>query len=136
MEKYTLDKDIPLICVAAKSFPDGVQAAFDELQTKLKDGNRKLFGISHPGNDGNIIYKAAAEELHDGEAAELSCEHFVVKKGVFISETVTGLPERMSQIAPTFQKLLKTPGIDPKGYCVEMYLNESDVQCMVGLLDQ
>jgi hypothetical protein len=38
-------------------------------------------------------------------------------------------------IGNTFQELLETPGIDPNGYCVEWYINDKDVICMIRLAE-
>lgn len=36
-------------------------------------------------------------------------------------------------IGKAFKELLAIPGIDPEGACVEWYLSNKDVQCMVRL---
>jgi hypothetical protein len=38
-------------------------------------------------------------------------------------------------IGRTFDKLLKHPRIDPQGYCVEEYVNNTDVRCLVKILE-
>ncbi len=38
-------------------------------------------------------------------------------------------------IGNTFQQMIARPDIDPEGYCVEWYLSDKDVQCMVRLQD-
>ena len=51
----------------AKSFPEGILEAHQTLHALVPySQNRKYFGISRPEN-GNIVYKAAAEELIEGE---------------------------------------------------------------------
>ncbi|MCL5031019.1 MAG: transcriptional regulator [Bacteroidetes bacterium] len=134
MEKYFLEDDIKLICVPAKSFPDGVMEAFERLAKKTSSKNgRNLFGISYPGKDGKIIYKAAANKLFDGEAEELRCESFTVKKGNYNAIFISDFMNNISDISKAFNEILKDPLIDPNGCCVEMYLNEKDVRCMVRL---
>jgi hypothetical protein len=34
-------------------------------------------------------------------------------------------------IKKAFGEILKQPGLDPNGYCIEWYLNEKDVTCTV-----
>lgn len=134
MEKYFLKDDLKLICVAAKSFPDGVTESFERLGKILPSKNgRNLFGISFPGKDGKIIYKAAAAEAFDCEAAKLGCESFTVKKGTYNNIYISDFMKDIPSIGHAFKNLLDDPLIDPNGCCVEMYLNEKDVRCMVRL---
>src|SRR6476619_5032265 len=109
-EKYFIDKDIRVACVKASSFPMGIGEAYHKLGATLPaPEQRKFYGISYADKDGNIIYRAAANELHEGEAEEFGLE--------------------------TFKKLLRDPRIDrEQGYCLEIYPNAKDVRCMV-LLD-
>lgn len=132
MENYTIEEDIKVLCITASSFPDGVLAAHQKLHVLFPPNNkRRYFGISRPDGNRGIVYKAAVEES-DEENSEL--EHFTIRKGDYISELIPDFMQDVSQIGKTFEKLLNEPNIDPNGYCLEMYLNETDVRCMVGIL--
>lgn len=134
MNNYILDKDITLMYVTATTFPEGVMAAQRQLHAKISfNAERKYYGISYPDKSGNIIYKAAAEEMYAGEAAEKELETFVVKKGEYASIIVTDYMNEKAAIGEAFQKLLKHPQLDPQGFCLEWYLSRTDVQCMVPL---
>ena len=135
-EKYFIEKDIKVACVKASSFPMGVGEAYHKLGGTLPASDqRKLYGISYPDKDGNIIYRAAANELHEGEAEEFGLETFTIKRGEYISEFLEDWKKDETQIGKTFQKLLRDPRIDREhGYCLEIYPNAKDVRCMV-LLD-
>ncbi len=133
MEQITLDKDIVLLYVTASSFPEGIMAAHQQLHSMIPfSAERKYYGISFP-EDGKIIYKAAAEEIHPGEAAEKGLETFTVKKGEYASILVGNYMIDKKAIGDAFQKLLKHPQLDLKGYCLEWYVSKEDVQCMVPL---
>ena len=133
MEQITLNKDIVLLYVTASSFPDGIMAAHQQLHSMIPfSAERKYYGISFP-EDGKIIYKAAAEEMYPGEAAEKGLETFTVKKGEYASILVRNYMHDKAAIGETFQKLLKHPQLDPKGFCLEWYVSKEDVQCMVPL---
>jgi predicted transcriptional regulator YdeE len=135
-EKYFIDKDIKVACVKASSFPMGIGEAYHKLGATLPASEqRKFYGISYSDKDGSIIYRAAANELHEGEAEEFGLETFTIKRGEYISEFLEDWKKDETQIGKTFQKLLRDPKIDRKqGYCLEIYPNEKDVRCMV-LLD-
>ncbi len=132
MEKFNLEDDLNLICVKAESFPEGIMKSFERLNEKIDSKkNRHLYGISFPGKDGAIVYRAAANELYDGEAESLGCESFIVKKGTYNSILIFDFMNDIPRIGEAFKELLSNPGIDPEGCCVEMYLNNENVRCMV-----
>ena len=136
MEKFILAQDINTFFVTAASFPAGIKAAHEKLHALLGDSTgRRFFGISHPSADGSIIYMAAVEAIDPDEAATLHCNTFIIRKGVYISETITGWKKDESMVAKTFQQLLSYPGSDQNGYCLEMYPNNDDIICLVTLAD-
>ncbi len=133
METITLDNDIKVFFITAKSFPDGIMDAHKKLHALVPlSADRKFFGISRPEN-GVIAYKAAAEEINQGEAEKLNCDTIVLKKGKYISLTIKDYMKDIQSIGRAFKKLLSYPGLDPNGYCVEWYLNGKDVKCMIRL---
>ncbi len=137
MTTYRIKEDIHVLCVQAASFPDGIMAAYDKLKALLPaTDKRMLYGISYPEKVGKIIYKAAAEAKFPGEGEQYNCESFILKKGDYMSEVVYDFMNHISSIGNTFQKMLQHPDLDPNGYCVEMYLNDKDVQCLVKLKDK
>lgn len=135
MENYILAKDITLLFVEADSFPQGIATAHEKLRGLLPDWKqRQFFGLSQPDQKGVIEYKAGVEEKFPGEAKALNCETLILKKGNYISGLVKDFTKNPKSIGEFFQTLIHQPGIDPQGYCVEMYLGEEDVRCMVRML--
>jgi hypothetical protein len=134
METFQLTQDINLICITAKSFPDGINSAFialNEIAPHSKD--RDYFGLSRPNELGEITYKACAMELNPGEADKFSCESMSIKSGQYKSIVIMDFMKDPSGIGKAFQQLIAIPEIDPNGYCIEWYLNDKDVRCMVRL---
>lgn len=132
METEIIEKDITVVCVTASSFPDGIGAAHRKLHSLIPFViQRKAYGISWSDGKGGIIYKAAAEQLEEGEAEAYGLETFVIRKGEYKSELLLNFPEDMTRINTAFQKLLALPELDPQGYCLEVYLTEKDMRCMV-----
>ena len=133
METITLPKDIKVFYVPASSFPDGIMQAHETLHALVPfSTDRKFYGLSRPEN-GPIQYKAAAEEINKGEAEKFGCNILILKKGKYICLTVHDYIKDVQSIERAFQQLLKQPGLDPEGYCVELYLDDKDVQCMIRL---
>lgn len=134
MEIRKLESDIKVFYIQAVSFPDGVLAAHKKLHSILpSDDGRKFFGISYSNGKGGIIYKAAVEENYPGEAEKYGLETFIIKKGEYICETLIDWFKDESLVRKTFKKLLSDSRIDRNGYCLEMYLNNTDMVCMVKL---
>jgi hypothetical protein len=133
MERYTLDHDIKVFYVQAESFPDGIGAAYEKLHSLVDDpAERHQFGLSAPEN-GVIVYKAALEELNEGEGNKLCCETFVILEGEYLSITIYNFMKDIESIGNAFNELIANPHIDPQGVCIEWYLNEKDVKCTVKL---
>ncbi len=137
MKTVIIDQDIKVFFLTAKSFPESVPETDEILHSRIANINndRKYFGISCPNEEGVIIYKAAAEELETGETEKYGCETITIKKGKYICIEIKNHFQDKSSIPNAFKELLSHPDIDPKGYCLEWYLNytDVDVKCMVGL---
>ncbi|HEY5822880.1 MAG TPA: transcriptional regulator [Cyclobacteriaceae bacterium] len=134
MKTFTLDKDITIFYITASSFPEGVLTAHEELHSLVPfSTERKFFGVSRPEEDGPIVYRAAAEELFKGEAKKFNCDTLVLKKGEYIGKDVKNYINDVQSVQLAFDEILEQPALDPKGYCVELYLSEKDVRCMIRL---
>lgn len=129
METIMLDRDIDVFYVTARSFPEGIMEAHTKLHELVPfSADRKFFGISRPEN-GPIVYKAAAEELYPGEAEKFHCDKMVLKKGKYVGLTLKDYTKENDSRA--FKKILDLPNLDPNGYCVEWYLTDNEVKCIV-----
>ena len=135
MEIFTVDADIKVFCETAKSFPDGIMKAHQELRSIVPfSDQRRYFGISRPNDKGVISYDAATEEIYQGEAEELGCETIVIESGKYICLVFEDYIRNIPDVEKAFQLLDAYPGIDPEGYCIEWYMNEKDVRYMVKLV--
>ncbi len=136
MDIISLDQDINVFCITAESFPNGIMAAHKKLHSIIPfSTSRRYFGLSRPENEGDIVYKAAAEELEEDKGKDFVAETFTIKKGKYMCITVLNFKEDSQSIGKAFQELITQPDIDPNGYCVEWYINNKDVKCMVRIND-
>ncbi len=132
MENLKIEKDISVVYIKATSFPEGVLAAHQKLHSIVPfSKERGYFGISY-GSIGGIVYKAAAE-VFSGEKYNLDI--FTIKKGNYLSVILKDYQKDISDIGKTFQKMMTDPRLDTNGYCIEIYLNDKDMQCLVKLND-
>lgn len=135
METIHLDADIPVFYITATSFPAGIREATDQLHERVPfSADRKYFGLSRPENGGDIVYRAAAEEMYAGEGLRLNCGTLTIPKGKYISIVVNDFRKDILSIDRAFKELLQYDGLDPQGYCVEWYANDREaVTCMIRL---
>ncbi len=138
MEEVILKNNIKIMYVTANSFPAGIQEAMERLHRLVPySEKRNYYGISRPEVGREIVYRAAAEVLEDGEAERHGCAELMLKKGNYLGLKVTGFRKDPSVIEKAFEVLLKQPNLDPNGYCVEWYANGKDeVHCMIRLNQQ
>ncbi|PQJ11690.1 transcriptional regulator [Flavipsychrobacter stenotrophus] len=136
METIAIDNDILVAYIQASSFPERVMAVHEQLHLHFPgtDKNRKFYGLSRPENDGAISYKAAVEVRDEAEAQLQGLQTLIIQRGNYVSVTIQNFMQDIGSIGSAFQHLLMQPGIDPNGYCVEVYLNEKDVQCIVRIV--
>jgi predicted transcriptional regulator YdeE len=132
MEVFELKEDLKVIYNTAKSFPEGIQEAFDRLEAALPDCDKRTwYGMSSRNEEGVIIYKAAITEQHDGEAAKVGFTPFTIIKGTYITETIFDWMQNTQLMGSAFMKLLEDPRIPHDGYCLEWYKNDNEVMCMI-----
>ena len=135
MKIVQLEKDIPVLCIAAEKFPEGIMAAHEKLQALLPyTPGREYYGISWRDGNGGITYKAAANILDDSEIT-LNLENFTIEKGKYSCEIIAGYRQNIPAIKTTFAALLADPRIAPDGFCLEAKMIEKDLWCMVKLKD-
>lgn len=131
METIRIEKDIPVFYVQAESFPEGILQVHQQLHSLIPyNKERRYFGLSRPEN-GVIVYRAAVEEVKEGEGRELLCPLLIIPKGNYYTITIKDFGKTPNAITRAFAELLLQSDIDPQGYCVEEYLNNRDVRCMV-----
>lgn len=136
METRRRQEDINIACNKAKSFPDGIEEAFRQLENTIPEsGNRPFYGLSKPEVNGQIVYRAAVLESKLGEAVKYGFEPFTISKGLYLTVTIKDWMSKPNVIGDTFMKLLEDPRLDPTSYCIEEYKKSGEVVCMVKLLE-
>src|SRR5437870_5327858 len=106
MEDIKLDEDIKVFAVTASSFPEGVMEAHTKLHSIVPFSSaRRYYGLSRPEN-GQIVYKAAAETLEQDEAEKINLESMVIKRGNYISITIEDFMKDIQSIGRAFKEIL------------------------------
>jgi hypothetical protein len=133
MEKYILQCDLKVFGVQVKTFPVGIDEAFYELIKKTDDcaGERNYYGVSSMDYDGEIIYKAVAEEKYTDEAEKFNYEQTTIEKGEYFFTILKGWSSKKHCIKDIFHEMMKDERVDKTKPCVEWYKNDDEMLCMV-----
>ena len=82
MKKYLLERDVTVFCVLADSFPQGILKAHQKLHALLLTSElRNFYGVSNVDKKKVIIYKAAVEELYEGEVKNMVARLTLSERG-------------------------------------------------------
>jgi hypothetical protein len=132
MATFNLENDIVVFCVTATSFPDGVLAAHQKLHSYIPfSKQRDYFGISRPEGGRGIVYKAGATELDKNELSKHGLEKFLIPKGKYLMHVLHNYRNNLAAIGPAFDELLADFRIDPSGFCLEWYVDDNTLRCLV-----
>lgn len=129
-----IQDDIIISCIRAKSFPEGVNEVHEMLDSILENNSKEeRYAVSYPGKDGKIQYWAGANEALVSTDLTEGIEKLTIPAGSYLSVIIKDFMANSGAIERTFSKLITDPRIDPFGACVERYLPDGDMQCLVRL---
>lgn len=132
MGSLELRNDVRTFGFQVKSFPQGIQEAFDTLIEMVPEGlGRSYYGISYMDDQNGIVYIAAVEEKKDGEAEENGCERYTIERGTYAVSTLRNWRQKTDTIKDIFHEMMDEPHIDHTKPCIEWYKDDDEMLCMV-----
>ena len=133
MEKLIFEKDLKVFGIEVKTFPLGIDEAFNKLIKQTGDGAgaREYYGISSMNKNGKMIYKAVAEEKYEGEAKKYKYDESIIEKGEYFFEVLKDWRNQTQCIKDIFTKMIEDDRIDKTKPAVEWYKNENEMLCMI-----
>lgn len=136
METITLHNNLQVLCVKADVFPTGIMDAFQTLAQALPaQPHRVHYGLSHGTETGEIVYYAAAEQLADGDAEQYNLQPLTIPAGTYACITIHNFMQNLPAVSTAFQTLLALPNHHKNGMCIEHYINQHDVACMIRITE-
>lgn len=136
MNTVNIENEIQVVRIRANNYPDGIGGAHQQIQAMVPpDGQRHYFGISHPDQNGQIVYWAAAQEMSRGELKYTGIPSFTIPAGRYYEIEVKDYLSNPRKIENAFKQILLSDNIDPLGFCLEWYYGEKCVKCMVRIKD-
>lgn len=131
MEIYHLEHDLTVYGFPVETFPEGIGEAFDKLINLLPPaGTRPYYGISACTPVG-ILYLAAALIKPDEKPEQYSLQAYVINKGNYLAEKVVDWQSKTQSINGIFRKMVEDSRCDQIKPCVEVYLNDQEMLCLV-----
>jgi hypothetical protein len=131
MNTISIEKDIQLFGLKLPSFPNGIQEIFERLANMLTDGyKRDYFGISYL-EDGKVTYFAMAAEKFEGEAQQDNFEKYLLPAGLYLMEEIQEWRSNTASINGVFIEMLKSQKQEQGQPCVEWYLTDTIMRCLI-----
>lgn len=132
-------KELKLITARSMKFPQGNQAAFKALESRLSSlKGRKFYGLVYE-RDGGIEYYAGLLPLNGEEENEFERKGFSIKRvnsGLWVREKLFDWPKHTEQIAAIMDKMIETYGIDTSRPQLEYYRSLTELHLLVPIQEK
>ena len=130
MEIFQLPQEYRLLCKKVNKFPEGIGDAFENLYRQLPcPHKRNYFGISWMDEQQQVNYQVAAERRADDVCEEF--EDRVLPKATYLVVRIMNWYEHLSDIKGVFGALMADMRTDKSFPCVEWYLSDDEMLCMM-----
>lgn len=132
IKEYIIDKDIELIYELATDFGQDIAQTFVRLAEKVGHSGEKrdCYGFISKTASG-MQYHGAFTQLNPNEGHDKSIPTFIIPKGKYYSILIENWNQKILEIGPTFDQILKSGLVDRTSPCIEFYQTEKDLVCMV-----
>lgn len=132
IESYEVKEEVSLVYEISYDFAQDIPASFLRLAERLKNNGqeRECYGIVLK-EKGEMQYRATYTELYSGEGSALGIPTMVIPKGRYESIQMEDWSQKLMQIGPTFDQILKSGKVDIESPCIEYYKTKRELICMV-----
>ena len=136
LKEYIIEEDISLIYELSNDFEGDIPKSFLRLaESTNNDGKKRdCYGIVLKEGE-KMVYRAAFTELFSGEGLSLGILVMTIPKGNYHSILIEDWNQKIMQIGPTFDQILKSGKVDTMSPCIEYYKTERELVCMVKSLE-
>lgn len=125
--------DVNLAVNRADRFPEGIEAAWKDLESKLTTlKGRRFYGLTVCEGDG-LAYFAGVETSDHEEIAELGLPTMKIKSGRYARVKLNDWRDHKDDIGKIFDQLMQDHDMDPGGACIEFYRSLSELHLLIPL---
>lgn len=126
--------ELRLIVNRTDDFPEGIKAAWDNLESKLATlKGRKFYGLTYLEKS-KLVYYAGVIPLNDEEVAALGFPVKVVEGGRFAKVKLMDWSNHIEQIGKIFDELRETFTTKP-GPSIEYYRSHTELHLLLPLVE-
>lgn len=127
--------DLHLVVCRADSFPDGIPATWDNLESKLESlKGRKFYGLTYLEPSG-LAYYAGLETTDAAEISALGFPTLLVTGGRCARVRLADWEEHVDQISEIFDWLIGNYDKDPNSPSIEYYRSRSELLLYIRLAE-
>jgi len=131
MNSITFQNDLHVCGLEVISFPEGISETFDTLVQAVPGGfTRSFFGVSFM-RDQKMVYVACFEKKPSEVISALPLTNLTIEKGTYLAEPIKDWRSKTRTLNQVFRKMLAHEQADHTKPCVEWYLNEYEMMCLV-----
>ncbi len=131
MDSLILGEDIHVAYISTTGSRENIIKANEEMKGHFSDlQERRKFGISTFDDQAISLYKAAVEAT-PAESEALGLQSLIIKHGAYMGFYITDYHNDPDAIAEAFKLLKGQQGADPNADCIQWYIGEDDVKCLV-----
>ncbi len=125
--------DVNLAVNRADRFPEGIEAAWKDLESKLTSlKGRRFYGLAVCEGD-ELAYYAGVETSDDEEIAKLGLPTMKIKRGRYARAKLYDWRDQKDEIGKIFDQLMQDHDMDPDGACIEFYRSEFELHLLIPL---
>ncbi|MBL9130163.1 MAG: hypothetical protein JNG86_03130 [Verrucomicrobiaceae bacterium] len=119
-----------LITVKAKSFPDGIRAAWQGIESKRAIKGRKAYGLIYDQDDTKSYFAGLVSE---GELEErvTGLEIIEVPGGPCARVKIDAWQQKIAQIGPLFTQMAEEHEVDPSRPAMEFYRRINELHLLL-----
>jgi hypothetical protein len=122
---------VRLVACRAESFPDGIKAAWDRLESRLASlKQRRFYGLTYLEADG-LAYYACVEPIDEAEIAALGFPVLTLAGGTYARVKLPNWQEHAGEIGGIFEQLMANHRKTPGGPTVEYYRSQSELHLLI-----
>jgi hypothetical protein len=122
---------LELVVSRADPFPQGVQAAFERIESRLPTlRGRKLYGVTFDRQEGLEYYAGVVPE-HEGEAAALGLPILAIDAGLWARTRLHDWEQSIDKIPAVVDALAEKHGMDDSRPVLEFYRSRTELDVLV-----
>lgn len=132
IESYVIASPILLWIFPAENFGEGIAQSFVQLANNLghQGEKRDCYGIVTKEEEAMVYYAGMSPLPADNDRPN-TLKTYEILAGSYAMIRISDWNQNLLHIGPTFDQILKSGLVNPSSPCIEYYISENELYCMV-----